>query len=40
MVNELVIEHVKIQEKLVEGLSGDDQQQLTQLLKFWLSSFE
>ncbi|AMF92075.1 MarR family transcriptional regulator [Vibrio fluvialis] len=40
VVNELVIEHVKIQEKLVEGLSGDDQQQLTQLLKFWLSSFE
>lgn len=40
LVNELVIEHVKIQEALVEGLSGAEQEQLTQLLKLWLSNFE
>lgn len=40
VINTLVSEHVKAQEQLLAGLSGPEQQQLTLLLKSWLSAFE
>ncbi|ACJ27441.1 Regulatory protein, MarR [Shewanella piezotolerans WP3] len=40
IIDEAIEEHVRVQHKLVEGLSDTDKPELSGLLKIWLSSFE
>ncbi|WP_165313524.1 MarR family winged helix-turn-helix transcriptional regulator [Vibrio ziniensis] len=40
LVDDLIVEHVREQEALVDGLSQTEQEQIGQCLKLWLKTFE
>ncbi len=40
LINELIVEHVKAQEELVQALSPSEQKQVGQSLELWLRTFD
>ena len=40
LINEVIEEHVKVQQELVSSLSETDESSLNQVLRIWLGQFE